>query len=197
MKAHVTKSFSEDTPWDIQESLTDSVNSGGGKKSKSQGKKTVRAVIESQKENAGKNRKIEAKLNLINDLKHFPVKNLKEEQVHEAVNFYTEWVIKSLEHVYPSISNLDDEIRYSQTRSSGPGGQNVNKVSTAVVAKHLLTGISARSDGRDMLVNKRESLEKVMRRLEKHIDNWRVYLEVPSNKRADEIKNFIYSEILK
>ena len=121
----------------------------------------------------------------------------EEEQVHEAVNFYTEWVIKSLEHVYPSISNLDDEIRYSQTRSSGPGGQNVNKVSTAVVAKHLLTGISARSDGRDMLVNKRESLEKVMRRLEKHIDNWRVYLEVPSNKRADEIKNFIYSEILK
>ncbi len=196
METHVTRSFSEDTVWDIQESLTDQVKSGGGKKSKSQGKKTIRTVIKSQKENAGKQRQKEAELNLINDLKHFPIKNLKEEQIPGAVNFYSNWVIKSLEHGYPSISNLDDEIKYSQTRSSGPGGQNVNKVSTAVVTKHLLTGISARSEGREMLANRRESLEKVMRRLEKHIDNWRVYLIVDSSKRADEIKDLIYSKVL-
>jgi len=196
MEKHVTKSFSEDTIWDLQESLTDQVKSGGGKKSKSQGKKTIRTVIKSQKENAGKNRRIEAKLNLINDLKHFPIKNLKEEQVAGGVNFYTEWVIESLEHGYPSISNLDDEIKYSQTRSSGPGGQNVNKVNTAVVAKHLLTGISARSEGREMLVNRRESLEKVLRILEEHIENWRTFLGVNCSKKEDEIKNFIYSEIL-
>ena len=189
--------LNEDTLWDIQESLTDQVKSGGGRKSKSQGKKTIRTVIGSQKENAGKNRKVEAKLSLISDLKHFPVKNLKKEQVPEAVNLYIEWVIKSLEHGYPYTSNLYEEIKYAQTRSSGPGGQNVNKVSTAVVAKHLLTGINARSEGREMLVNRKESLEKVMKKLEKHVGNWRIYLKLPDNEKADEIKNFIYSEILK
>jgi len=188
--------LSEGNIWDIQESLTNQVKSGGGKKSKSQGKKTIRTVMRSQKENADKNRKIEAEMNLIKDLDHFPIKNLKEEQVAGAVNFYTNWVIKSIENGYPYLSNLDDEIKYSQTRSSGPGGQNINKVSTAVVVKHLLTGISTRSEGREMLVNRRESLEKVMRRLEEHIENWRVYLKVPSDKRSDEIKNLIYSKVL-
>lgn len=35
-------------------------------------------------------------------------------------------------HVTPEISIRDDEIKFEFVRSSGPGGQNVNKVATAV-----------------------------------------------------------------
>ena len=37
------------------------------------------------------------------------------------------------------ISIIDQEIQYKAVRSSGPGGQHVNKVSTAVVLKYLVS----------------------------------------------------------
>ena len=38
------------------------------------------------------------------------------------------------------------ELRFSFVRSSGPGGQNVNKVSTCVRLKHIPTGVMVRAD---------------------------------------------------
>lgn len=55
-----------------------------------------------------------------------------------------------------------EEIRYEFTRSGGPGGQHVNKVSTAVRATHVPTGTSVFvSNGRSQLQNKKQAAQKL------------------------------------
>ena len=39
-------------------------------------------------------------------------------------------------HITDSITINDDQIKFKAVRSSGPGGQHVNKVSTAILLKY-------------------------------------------------------------
>lgn len=63
-------------------------------------------------------------------------------------------------------SILRRDITYETLRSSGPGGQNVNKVETAVRAIHVLSGTTVvASDMRSQTQNKKLALERLIMKL--------------------------------
>jgi len=67
----------------------------------------------------------------------------------------------------PSLSLLrEEELQESFARSSGPGGQHVNKVSTAVTLTHLPTGVAVTvSDSRSQSMNRRIARERLAEKL--------------------------------
>lgn len=72
----------------------------------------------------------------------------------------------------------DDEIRVELSRSSGPGGQNVNKRETAVRVVHIPTNISAQSDNqRSQAQNKEMALKILYGKIYKALEDERVSKE--------------------
>ncbi|MDV7696463.1 peptide chain release factor H [Chryseobacterium soli] len=91
----------------------------------------------------------------------------------------------------------EKDIQFQTTRSQGSGGQNVNKVNTAVRATHITTGESVfAQDSRSQLDNKKLAIarlhEKVMglyiRQLEKRMqETWNNHLQV---QRGNPVRTF-------
>lgn len=95
------------------------------------------------------------------------------------------------------ISFHEKDIQFQTTRSQGSGGQNVNKVNTAVRATHIPTGQSVFvQDSRSQLENKKLSVarlkEKVLQQniiqLQKRMqDTWNNHLQV---QRGNPVRTF-------
>lgn len=78
------------------------------------------------------------------------------------------WFIGIFE-IEPQKNSLvsENDIQYQAMRSSGAGGQHVNKVSSAIRATHIPTGIAVVSmDSRSQHQNKKLATERLLKKLE-------------------------------
>ncbi|WP_337965185.1 peptide chain release factor H [uncultured Flavobacterium sp.] len=78
------------------------------------------------------------------------------------------WFIGIFEiELQKNASISENDIQYQAMRSSGAGGQHVNKVSSAIRATHIPTGIAVVSmDSRSQHQNKKLATERLLKKLE-------------------------------
>lgn len=108
------------------------------------------------------------------------------------------WFVGVFEIAQDVLKPLDfADVSYEAFRSGGPGGQNVNKVSSAIRATHRPTGLSVKvMDSRSQLQNKKlatERLEQLWKAAElealrkQQEDGWNNHLEL---QRGNLVKVF-------
>lgn len=159
--------------YDIQDQLEDVGKGGGGGGRKGgnpigHGNKTVREIEKQNIENAKENRMEDAIKEIHKELETIDLSS------EEDRNRYLEWLSANFSKGYGEDLYQEKELEEKMVRASGPGGQNVNKVNSAVEIKHLPTGIEVKNkESRNQPENRDAAREHLNGRLGAHIDSWK------------------------
>ncbi|MCU4162979.1 peptide chain release factor H [Carboxylicivirga caseinilyticus] len=118
---------------------------------------------------------------------------------HKRKNWFI--AVNKIEFLNESCAIEDKDISYQAIRSGGPGGQHVNKVSTAIRAKHNPSGLSVLvSESRSQLQNKKIArqrlfdlfqLEEINNQKSKIQTEWMNHSEI---QRGNPIRTFYGSD---
>ncbi len=81
---------------------------------------------------------------------------------------------RSVEEWMRELGVLESELEEIFARSGGPGGQHVNKVSTAVTLRHLPSGLRVTvQDSRSQALNRQLARERLIRAMERRREDER------------------------
>jgi protein subunit release factor B len=75
---------------------------------------------------------------------------------------------RSIEQRMQALGIIESQLEENFARSGGPGGQNVNKVSTAVTLRHVPSGVSVTvQDSRSQAFNRKLARERLLDAIER------------------------------
>ena len=149
---------------------------GGGQKVRDPHSKTSKAARRASIEHATSNRSEEAFDRIIPVVDNL-MKGLSERAAVDVAKEYVDWINWCITTRELQL-DFKRDVEQETTRGSGPGGQNVNKVSSAVRLIHKLTGIDAESsEERDQPVNRQKAYDKLQERLAGHLADWLTVLK--------------------
>jgi len=158
--------------------------------------KTSKKAIQLAIGNSQENRVERAKKDLARDLTHFPFVKTGLQENLPVMELYSAWLLESLNQGKPVVKEGD--FVYKASHSSGPGGQNVNKVESAITATHQITGIYQKSQTqREQEQNKDNANTLLNTRLSMHIETAKEFLsDVPTPESKHEKVMELLSEML-
>lgn len=163
---------------------------GGGGKNKSDKIRREREIKHSEE------KRKEVSLNNIKKIvDKFP--DFKDDrQRDEYLEIYTYWINASIKEYKNNEEIVLDknDVSYRFTKSSGAGGQNVNKRNTAVICTHDFSNVNVRSEEeRSQFRNRKTAFENLKVKLQEHVQDWIEYLgdKVLETKEVSEIYNTI------
>ena len=163
---------------DIQDKLTgDSSNGGGKRHPEHHGSKTSKFIKNEFILHNHDLRQEEARKNLEKVILSFPQFEGNEDLRNRYLDRYIGWVKECLNQK-KLIFRENKDIEVEHSRSSSKGGQNVNKVETAVRVVHEITNMAVHNEEtRDQLFNKEKAIHKLKQHLSDHLEDWVAYLD--------------------
>lgn len=149
------------------------------KKERNPNSQTSKAARQETRRKGKEKRAGEAKKNISNVLQNFP-KFESPEKKKSYIERYLAWIRASIQSGEPVLDeNTDLEFEYTRSGAKA-GGQNVNKVSSAVRCTHKISNITVRNEEtRDQFRNKQNAISKISEILVNHINNWKTLEKDP------------------
>jgi len=165
----------------------------GGRRKEHHGRKTQEAVAQTQAHESEVNRGKQARTKILRILAGFPELGSRENE-DRFIDSYLNWLQSCFSQNKLILEPQFVKLEFS--RSSGAGGQNVNKVETAVRARHLKTNVTAHNEEqRSQSENREAALKHLQSKLLEHLKDWRTWLH-SENKKITDITRYDILEMM-